>query len=135
MGSPPADQYGRRSRAAGEERVSAVRLRFGNFELVGESELRTAVGRVPLQPQPLRLLLALVRRSGEIVTREELRRALWGDVHVDHEHGINFAVRQLRLALDDDPGAPRFVETVPKVGYRFLASVERTDDTTAPPDL
>jgi DNA-binding winged helix-turn-helix (wHTH) protein/tetratricopeptide (TPR) repeat protein len=132
MASPRSRQYGAVAPSAGEQKVrtdnprpdSDIRLRFGLFELTG-TELRTAEGRVPLQPQPLRLLHALARRPGEIVSREELRQHLWGGVHVDHEHGLNFAVRQLRVALGDRPDAPRFVETVPKVGYRFIAAVEQ----------
>jgi DNA-binding winged helix-turn-helix (wHTH) protein/tetratricopeptide (TPR) repeat protein len=112
-------------------------MRFGGFELVGEHELRTGAGRVAIQPQPLRLLHVLASRPGEIVTRDELRRALWGELHLDHEHGLNFAVRQLRVALGDEAEAPRFLETVPKVGYRFVAAVERLGDVApsshAPP--
>lgn len=108
--------------------ATEMRLRFDGFELIGETELRSAAGRVAIQPQPLRLLLALAHRPGQIVTREELRRILWGDLHVDHEHGLNFAVRQLRAALSDSAEAPRFVETVPKLGYRFLPAVEVVGD-------
>lgn len=112
--------------------VSEVRLRFEGYELVGETELRSSEGRVPLQPQPLRLLAALARRPGEILTRDELRRILWGELHLDHEHGLNFAVRQLRAALADSPDAPRFVQTVPKVGYRFLPAVEELAEPAPP---
>ena len=113
--------------------VSDVRLRFEGYELVGDTELRSSEGRVPLQPQPLRLLAALARRPGEILTRDELRRILWGELHLDHEHGLNFAVRQLRVALGDSPEDPRFVQTVPKVGYRFLPAVEVLGEPAVPP--
>jgi DNA-binding winged helix-turn-helix (wHTH) protein/tetratricopeptide (TPR) repeat protein len=107
--------------------ANEMRFRFDEFELIGESELRSKGGRVPLQPQPLRLLATLARRAGDVVTREELRQALWGDLYVDHDQGINFAVRQLRRALGDDVDAPRFVETIPRVGYRLRARVEVLD--------
>lgn len=102
-------------------------LRFGPFELRPESgELFRQGEPVRLQQQPARLLELLVRRPGEVVSREEIRSALWGEeTYVDSDQGINYCVRQVRLALDDDAGSPRFVETVPKRGYRFVAPVER----------
>ena len=104
-------------------------LRFGVFELSPASgELRRAGLRVRIQPQPLRVLEMLAARSGEIVSREDLRRAIWGDdTFVDFEHGLNFCVNQVRRALGDSATAPRFVETVPRRGYRLMAPVERVE--------
>jgi TolB-like protein len=80
---------------------------------------------VRLQPQPFRLLMLLVRRAGDLVTREEIREQLWGgETFVDFEQGENHCVRQIRTALGDDARAPRYVQTVPRRGYRFIASVE-----------
>ena len=83
-----------------------------------------------LAPQPARLLEMLVRRAGQLVSREEIRQALWTeDVHVDFERSINFNIRQIRSALGDDPASPRFIETVPRHGYRFVAEVDRKEET------
>ena len=100
-------------------------LRFGVFELdPGQGELRRAGRRVPLQQQPLRALVLLATRAGQVVTREELRAALWPDgTHVDFDRGINFCLNQVRTALRDPARSSHFVETVPRLGYRFLADV------------
>jgi DNA-binding winged helix-turn-helix (wHTH) protein/tetratricopeptide (TPR) repeat protein len=101
-------------------------LRFGIFELCpATGELRRAGVRIRIQPQPLRVLEVLARRSGEVVSREDLRRAVWGEgTFVDFEHGLNFCINQVRRALGDSATTPRFVETVPRRGYRFLVPVE-----------
>jgi TolB-like protein/DNA-binding winged helix-turn-helix (wHTH) protein len=79
--------------------------------------------RIPLQPQPARLLELLLARPGEVATRDEIRAALWGsDVHVDFDRSLNFCVAKLRAALDDNAAEPRFVETVPTRGYRFVGA-------------
>jgi DNA-binding winged helix-turn-helix (wHTH) protein/tetratricopeptide (TPR) repeat protein len=108
-------------------------LRFGVFDLnPATGELHRAGVRIRIQPQPLRVLEVLAARSGEIVTREELRHAVWGDAtFVDFDHGLNFCVNQVRRALGDSATAPRFVETVPRRGYRFLAPVERIEPVAA----
>jgi DNA-binding winged helix-turn-helix (wHTH) protein len=86
--------------------------------------------RVTLRPQAFRVLELLVRRAGTLVTREELRQTVWpGDVTIDFEHGLNTCMRQVRAALNDQADGPRFIETVPRVGYRFIASVQRTENT------
>jgi DNA-binding winged helix-turn-helix (wHTH) protein/TolB-like protein/Flp pilus assembly protein TadD len=101
---------------------------FGGFEVDLESgEVRKGGAlRTRLQDQPLRVLALLLERPGELVDRETLRRTLWSDaVHVDHEHGLAKAVLKIRAALGDSAEAPRFIETIPRRGYRFLADVER----------
>jgi len=82
--------------------------------------------RIPLQEQPFRVLLVLLENPGRIVTREELQQRLWAaDTFVEFDRGLNTAINKVREALSDSAGGPRFVETVPKRGYRFLAPVER----------
>ena len=100
-------------------------LRFGAFELrTAPGELRRNGDPVKLPPQPLKVLELLARRSGEVLTRNEIREHVWcGDTFVDFEQGLNFCIRQIREALGDDAGAPRFVETLPRRGYRFLMPV------------
>ena len=103
--------------------------RFGPFSFDPASgELRDGnAGRsTRLQPQVAALLVTLLERPGEVVTRAELRGRLWPDTTVDFDDGLNFCVRQLRLALGDDANAPTYVETLPKRGYRFVASVSRS---------
>jgi TolB-like protein/DNA-binding winged helix-turn-helix (wHTH) protein len=100
-------------------------LRFGIFELdLGNGELRKSGLPVKLQSQPFQLLALLAGRPGQVVGREEIRRALWGDeTFVDFDQSINFCVTKLRDALDDDPQRPRCIETVPRKGYRFVAAI------------
>ena len=110
-------------------------LRFGVFELdPGQGELRRAGRRVPLQQQPLRALVLLATRAGQVVTRDELRAALWPDgTHVDFDRGINFCLNQVRVALRDPARASHFIETVPRVGYRFVADVRAVGAGEAAP--
>jgi DNA-binding winged helix-turn-helix (wHTH) protein len=102
------------------------RVRFGPFEAnLDSGELWREGAVVPLQDLPFRLLTALVRRPGEVVSRAELSEQLWGsETFVDAAAGLNTAVAKLREALGDDPDRPQFIETVPKRGYRFVGAVE-----------
>ncbi len=101
------------------------RLAFGGFELDPTSgELWKGDERVPLQEQPLRLLLCLLERPGQLVGREELQKRVWpGDVHVGFDDGLNAAAWRLRQALGESSEQPRFIETVPRKGYRFMGEV------------
>lgn len=101
-------------------------LLFGDHELdCRTGELRRRGITLKLQPQPAKVLSILVNRAGEVVTREELAEQVWGsDTYVDFEHGLNFAIRKIRSVLEDDPEQPRFIETIPKRGYRFIAPVK-----------
>jgi cholera toxin transcriptional activator len=101
--------------------------RFGVFEVdATKGELRRRGLRVKLHSQPLQLLYMLLERPGEILTREEICRELWPDgTFVDFDHGVNSAVNRLREAIGDKAGNPRFVETLARRGYRFVAPVER----------
>lgn len=102
------------------------RVRFGPFEADRASgELWRDGARVPLQDLPFRLLLALLARPGDVVTRAELTASLWGsETFVDATAGLNTAIAKLRDALEDTAEQPRYVETIPKRGYRFIAPVE-----------
>src|SRR4051794_11161181 len=100
-------------------------VRFGSFELDARSgELRKGGVRLGLQGQPLQVLILLVARPGQLVTREELRQRLWGDAFVDFNHGLNAVINRLRDTLGDSADTPRFIETVPRRGYRFIAPVD-----------
>lgn len=106
--------------------------RFEGFELDPWAGRLTRDGhRVTIQAQPLKLLTLLVSKQGSLVTREEIREYLWSDTHVDWEQGIHYAIRQVRQALDDSAAAPRFVETVPGDGYRFIAPVVHGEEPGA----
>lgn len=100
--------------------------RFGQFEVYPASgEVRKRGVRIRVQDQPLRLLTALLERPGEVITREELRRKLWPDhTFVDFEHGLNAAATRLRQALGDAAQTPRFIESLPRRGYRFIGHIE-----------
>ena len=102
-------------------------IRFGAYKLdLQAGTLRKDGMRVRCQEQPLQVLAALAERPGELVTREELRRRVWPqDTFVDFDHALNTAIKKIRAALNDDPEAPRYVETVPRRGYRFVAAVEQ----------
>ena len=102
-------------------------FRFGAFEASeAAGELRKHGIRIKIHAQPFQVLIMLLERSSEVVTREEMRRQLWGDdTFVDFDHGLNVAVNKIREALDDSASRPRFVETVSGKGYRFIAPVMR----------
>jgi DNA-binding winged helix-turn-helix (wHTH) protein len=101
-------------------------VRFGAFELdLRAGELRRHGAAVNLHGQPIDVLALLLQKPGEVVTREELRRKLWSeDTFVDFEHGLNAAVKRLRAALGDDADAPRYVETIPRRGYRLIVATD-----------
>jgi cholera toxin transcriptional activator len=109
-------------------------FRFGLFELDSATgELRKeGIARPRVQGQPLEILLHLLSQPGEVVTREELRAQLWpADTFVDYDHSLNAAVNKLRDALNDSAENPRFIQTIPRRGYRFIASVQVADGTPA----
>lgn len=109
-------------------------LRFGAFELdTGTLELRRKGELVKLQQQPAKVLALLLSRAGDLVTREEIRAAVWGgDTYVNFDQGLNFCIKEIRAALGDHRDAPRYVETLPRRGYRFVAPVERQAGILAP---
>jgi TolB-like protein/DNA-binding winged helix-turn-helix (wHTH) protein/Tfp pilus assembly protein PilF len=111
-------------------------VRFGPFALdLATGELWRDGEAVHLQQQPARVLVLLVRQPGRLVTREELRRHLWGDdVFVDFQRGLNFCIMQIRDTLGDDAETPRFVETLPRRGYRFIAPTEQVPPPGDPAD-
>jgi DNA-binding winged helix-turn-helix (wHTH) protein/Tfp pilus assembly protein PilF len=117
------------------ESLSSVHriLRFGTFEVNPRSgELRKGGVRIKLHGQPFEVLAMLLETPGQVVTREELRRRLWPtDTFVNFDHGVNTAINKLREALGDSADNPRFVETLPRRGYRFLAGVEGPDRAPA----
>jgi DNA-binding winged helix-turn-helix (wHTH) protein len=114
--------------------VSKV-VRFDNFELdVEAGELRKHGRRIRLQDQPARLLVLLVTRAGELVTRSEIQKALWGDDEfVEFDHAINTAMRKIREVLNDDAEKPRLIETLPRKGYRFIAAVKNASKPSESP--
>ena len=111
-------------------------LRFGNFEVdLRSGELRKAGAKLKLSGQPFQVLSILLERPGEVVTREELQSQLWPDTFVDVDHNLNTAINKIREVLGDSAENPRFVETLPRRGYRFIAPVEGNGVVTplAPP--
>jgi TolB-like protein/DNA-binding winged helix-turn-helix (wHTH) protein/Flp pilus assembly protein TadD len=112
-------------------------IRFGVFELdVCSGELWRHGRRVRLEGQPVQILICLLENPGELVTREELQRRLWpADTYVNFEHGLNAAVKRLRRALNDSADNPRFVETLPRRGYRFLAPIQAVNADEGVPIL
>src|SRR4051794_9978776 len=109
-------------------------FKFGVFEADGSAgELRKHGIRVKLHAQPFQVLLMLLERPSEVLTREELRQRLWGDdTFVDFDHGLNSAVNKIRDALNDSAAQPRYVETVSGRGYRFIAPVSQAAPATVP---
>ena len=130
------------AKAAGDRSLNvgaAGLVRFGIFELdLRSGELRKAGARLNLPDQPLQFLTALLERPVQLVTRDELRQRLWpADTFVDFEHGLNAVVNRLRETLGDSAETPRFIETVPRRGYRFIAPVEGVGLTAddSPPQM
>src|ERR1700719_3530031 len=109
-------------------------LRFGTYELDPHSgEFRKAGVRIKVQQQPLKLLEILLEHPGEVVTREELRACIWPDESFgDFDQAVNVAIAKLRGALGDSADNPRYIETLPKRGYRFIASVSVVDADSRP---
>jgi DNA-binding winged helix-turn-helix (wHTH) protein len=107
--------------------------RFDRFSVdLSSGELLRSGVRVPIQGQPFQVLRLLLEAQGRVVTREELRQALWReDTFVDFELGVNTAVKKLRQALEDSAEHPKFIETLPKFGYRFMIPVEWMPGITA----
>src|SRR5438270_1589371 len=112
-------------------------VRFAGFELnLQTGELRQDGVVIRLQPQPTLILTLLASRPGNLVTREEIQQRIWGsETFIDFDTGLNSAIRQIRHALKDDTGAPRFIETVPRRGYRFLAPLEKIENNGRAPAL
>ncbi len=100
-------------------------IRFEPFTMDLENrELRNDGRLVRLQPQPFKVLALLVGRAGEVVSRADIQRKLWSsDTYVDFDQGINFCIKQIRAALEDDAAEPRYLQTLPRRGYRFIASM------------
>jgi cholera toxin transcriptional activator len=112
----------------------AQRFRFGVFEAdASTGELRRQGVRIKLNAQPFQVLVMLLSRPGELLTRDQIARELWPDgTFVDAEHGVNSAINRIREALRDTAGNPRFIETLARRGYRFAAPVERIPLTESP---
>src|SRR5437899_12021201 len=108
-------------------------FKFAHFELdCSRYELRRKGHPLKLEKIPMELLLLLAESDGRLVSREEIEERLWGkEVFVDAEHGINTAVRKIRQVLGDDPDNPRFVQTVQRKGYRFIAEVSHIPEASA----
>jgi TolB-like protein len=103
---------------------AAAIVRFGTFEVnLHSRELRKHGMRIRLEVKPFQILEMLLERAGQVVTRKTLRERLWPDTYVGYEHGLNTAVNKLRDLLGDSARSPRFVETLPRLGYRFIAPV------------
>jgi len=107
-----------------EVQIAAPVVRFGTFEVNLDSrELRKHGMRIRLEEKPFQILELLLERAGHVVSRRTLREKLWPDTVVGYEHGLNTAVNKLRDLLGDSARSPRFIETLPRVGYRFIAPV------------
>src|SRR5471030_603065 len=108
-------------------------LRFEDFELdTRAGELRKAGVKLKLTGQPLLVLAALLERPGDVVTRDELQKRLWPDTFVDVDHNLNTAINKIREALGDSAETPRYVETIPRRGYRFIGFLEAPAPAVAP---
>ncbi|HTF23500.1 MAG TPA: winged helix-turn-helix domain-containing protein [Candidatus Limnocylindria bacterium] len=107
-------------------------VRFGTFEVnLHSHELRKHGMRIRLEEKPFQILELLLERAGHVVTRRALREKLWPDAVVGYEHGLNTAVNKLRDLLGDSARSPRFIETLPRLGYRFIASVVKPGKAAA----
>src|SRR5215475_5744535 len=111
---------------------SSVRLRFDTFEVdLRTGELWRHGIKIRLPEQSFRVLQVLIERPGEMVSRDELKQILWpADTFVDFDHGVNTAVKKIRGVLGDSSERPRYIETIPRRGYRFLASITEVPHAT-----
>jgi len=110
--------------------IEGTKARFDRFNVdLGTGKLQRSGLNVPIQAKPFGVLRLLLIADGNVVSRDKLRAALWPeDTFVDFEHGLNTAVRKLRQALEDSAENPKFIETLPRLGYRFMAAVEWAPD-------
>ena len=110
-------------------------VQFGDVQVdLRLREVRRGADAVRLQEQPFQLLSLMLDRPGDVVTREEIQRRLWPDgTSVDFEHSVNAVVKRLRAVLGDDAARPRFVETLPRLGYRFIGELGAARELVAPP--
>ncbi len=129
--------YRKNRRRRMTQATAGPKVRFGVFELdLQTAELRRSGVLLHLPPQPFKVLALLVSHPAQLVTREEIRHEIWGDeTVVDFEHGLNFAIKKIRDTLGDDPETPRYIETVPRRGHRFIAPVETVWPNDAHPDV
>jgi TolB-like protein/DNA-binding winged helix-turn-helix (wHTH) protein len=127
----PGDWVGLILKAVAAAGIEVLLLRFGAFELdLKKNELRRGGVLLKLAPQQFRVLRMLAEHSGDVCTREEIQREIWGnEVFVDFDRSLNVCVAQIRSVLNDDSDAPRFIQTVPRRGYRFVAPVEQVAET------
>src|SRR6516165_2662769 len=111
-------------------------VRFGAFSIdLASGELYKKERKIKLQQKPFQILALLLERCGEVVTREELRQQVWGpDIFVDFDHSLKTAISKIRQALEDSAQNPRYVETLTRRGYRFIAEVERMPAMAIPGD-
>src|SRR5580698_747999 len=108
-------------------------LRFDNFEVdLRSGELRKAGVKQKFGGQPFQVLSILLERPGDVVSREELQKRLWPDTFVDVDHNLNTAINKIREVLGDSAESPRFVETLPRRGYRFIGELEAQAEPAAP---
>lgn len=107
-------------------------LRFASFTVDGRArEIFKKGKKLEVQPQPMQVLVSLLENAGEVVTREELRQKIWpADTFVDFEHSLNTAIKKLRQALGDNAARPKYIETLPRRGYRFRGKVEAGGEKT-----
>jgi DNA-binding winged helix-turn-helix (wHTH) protein/TolB-like protein len=115
--------------------MASARFRFGLFEFdTANRELRREGVLVRMQAQPAQVLDCLLQRAGQVVSRDELQRAVWGeDTFVDFDRGLNFCMAQIRSALGDEVSGPRFIRTIPKRGYQFIAPIDRAANAQPEP--
>src|SRR5258706_10694840 len=131
-GNPVSRLGSRGDKGMNEVQGSGIVTRFGTFEVNFQSrELRKHGMRIRLEEKPFQILEMLLDRAGDVVTRSMLRERLWPDTYVAYEHGLNTAVNKLRGLLGDSPRSPRFVETLPRLGYRFIAPVIKPEKAVA----
>jgi DNA-binding winged helix-turn-helix (wHTH) protein len=116
-----------------EAQIASLVVRFGTFEVnLHSRELRKHGMRIRLEEKPFQILEMLLDRAGHVVTRKMLRERLGPDTYVGYEHGLHTAVNKLRDLLGDSARSPRFVETLPRLGYRFIAPVIKPGKAVAP---
>src|SRR5258707_2283268 len=130
MPTMPSSAFGARRQQLSETKAAQRYLRFGQFQVdLQREELFKEGSRVRIPSKVFQVLMALIERPGEIVTREALRARLWpGGTFVNYDANVNTTVNKLRLALGDSPDKPMYVETIPRQGYCFLGTVERGNE-------